>query len=98
MINNRKTAEYAQRIAVLLDAGLVATANDLYAVMLREMPMVKWEQIAFGDQVRSLRKSCKIFVSICEDKEVYRLSFHGKHIGYFDSKEALDSKIAQLLF
>lgn len=45
---NKVLLDYAQRIAILLDAGLVATANDLYTNMLKDFPLVKWEQLASG--------------------------------------------------
>lgn len=96
---NKVLLDYAQRIAILLDAGLVATANDLYTNMLKEFPLVKWEQLAFGDKVREFRTSCKVFLSITEDGEnVYRLVFKGRHMGFFYSKESLDKKINELMY
>ncbi len=88
----------AQKIACVLDSGNVGLANDMYNSMLKETPLCKWEQLAFGEVVRRYRKSCLVFVTVCEDKPVYRLDFHGKHIGYFESKEELDRKIEVLMF
>ncbi len=88
----------AQNIAVVLDRGNVGLANDMFNAMMKETPLCKWEQLAFGDEVRKYRKSCKVFVTVCEDSPCYRLEFHGRHIGYFDDKEALDRKIESLMF
>lgn len=96
---NEVLLEYAKRIAILLDAGLVATANDLYGNMLKEFPLVKWEQLMFGDKVNEFRTSYKVFTTRSEDgEEVHRLVFKGKHMGYFYSKEELDKKIHELTY
>lgn len=89
---------FAQNIAMVLDRGNVGLANDMFNAMMKETPLCKWEQLAFGDEVRKYRKSCKVFVTVCDDSQCYRLEFHGKHIGYFDSKYALQKKIDELLF
>lgn len=98
MIKNEKTLEWAQNIAMVLDRGNVGLANDMFAEMLKTIPLCKWEIISFGDTVRSFRKSCKVFVTVCEEKELYRLEFHGKHIGYFENEESLNNRINQLLY
>lgn len=98
MIKNIKTLEWAQKIAMVLDRGSVGLANDMYVEMLKQQPMCKWEQIAFGDTVRSFRKSCKVFINKTEHETTYRLEFHGKHIGYFHNEEDLNKKINQLYF
>ncbi|EIC4202406.1 hypothetical protein LAA48_004320 [Salmonella enterica subsp. enterica serovar Indiana] len=89
---------WAQKIASVLDRGCVGLANDMLAEMLKEHNLVKWELVAFGDVVRSFRRSYNVFVTVCEDKPVYRLEFHGKHIGYFEDEIALNRKISELLY
>lgn len=98
MIKNAKTLEWAQKIAMVLDRGNVGLANDMFAEMTKETPICKWEVIAFGDIVRSFRKSCRVFITTCEDKNMYRLEFHGKHMGYFEDENSLNRKIDQLMF
>lgn len=88
----------AQNIAMILDKGNVGLANDIYRDMLLKHPLCKWEQIAFGEVVRSYRKSCKVFVTVCDDKPLYRLEFHGKHIGHFENEHSLNRKINELYF
>lgn len=97
MLKNVELQSYAKRIALLLSNGCcIAEANDLYNEALNNIPLCRWEQLAFSDEITRLRTDHQIYVAHTEDGVFYRLVYAGVHRGYFESSAKAEARLVEI--